>query len=358
MPEPDPLAVIAEEQPEVGEERVRQAVREQYGLEASLRPLVSERDQNFLLETAAGPRYVLKIANTAEDPVVTDFQIQALLHIERAVDEHGIPIAAPRVLLTQDGSTHFILETETGHYIARVVSFIEGIPLGERVPSPALARDMGRFLAHLGRALVDFSHPGSGHSLLWDVQHALRLRPLIAHVPDPEAAHAVSAALDDSERFAAPQLASLRRQVIHSDFNPDNVVIESADPDKVAGVIDFGDMLEAPLVADVAIGASYVRTKAGDPLALMAEFVAAYHDVTPLTKAEIDILFELIQVRLSASVVILDWRASLRGDDDPYLQKTVVDEASARNVLCRLRELPRENARRTFRQVCASVARG
>jgi Ser/Thr protein kinase RdoA (MazF antagonist) len=356
MPETDPLAVIAEVQPDVSEARARRAVREQYGLEASLRPLVSERDQNFLLQTADGPRYVLKIANAAEDPVVTDFQIEALLHIEHAVEEGSIPVAAPRVLLTRDGSTHFILETESGRHIARVVSFIDGVPLGERIPSPALARDMGSFLAHLGRALADFSHPGSGHSLLWDMQHALRLRPLIVHVPEVETADAVSAALDDFERFAAPELASLRRQVIHSDFNADNVVIESADPDKVAGVIDFGDMLEAPLVADVAIGASYVRTKTGDPLSLMAEFVAAYHRVTPLTRVEVDILFELIQARLSASVVILDWRASMRGDDDPYLQKMVNDEASARNVLCRLRELPRENARRTFREVCASVA--
>ena len=142
---------------------------------------------------------------------------------------------------------------------------------------------------------------------------------------------------------------------MHSDFNADNIVIEATDEDKVAGVIDFGDMLEAPLVADVAIGASYVRTTSGDPMSLMTEFVAAYHRVTPLAREELDILFELIKARLSASVVILDWRISLRGEGDPYLQKVVYDEVSARRVLGRLQEVPREHARRVFREVCAAV---
>jgi hydroxylysine kinase len=321
----------------------------------SVSPLVSERDQNFLLRTADGPRYVLKIANAAEDPVVTDFQIEALLHIERAIAADNIPIAAPRVLRTPSGEKHIVLETHEGSYITRIVSFIEGIPLAERTPSPALARDMGAFLAHLGRALTGFDHPGARHSLLWDLQKALELRSLIEHVPDGESAAAVSRALDDFERQAAPVLPSLRRQVVHSDFNADNIVIESANEDKVAGVIDFGDMLEAPLIADVAIGASYVRTTSGDPMSLMYEFVAAYHRVTPLSIDELDILFELIKARLSASVVILDWRVSLRGEDDPYLQKVVYDEVSARRVLRRLQEVPREHARRIFREICAAV---
>ncbi len=34
---------------------------EQYGIAASASPLPSERDQNFLLKTAAGERFVLKM---------------------------------------------------------------------------------------------------------------------------------------------------------------------------------------------------------------------------------------------------------------------------------------------------------
>lgn len=356
MVQQDPLAVIAQVQPRISDDLAIATVKARYGLDVTVSSLVSERDQNFLLRTSDGSRYVLKIANAAEDPAVTDFQIKALLHIGRVVAEQGIPVATPEILMTTDGEDQFVLETTEGNCVSRVVSFIEGVPLGERIASPKLARNMGVFLANLGRALKGFSHPGSGHSLLWDVQEALRLREIVQFVRDPEASAAVQAALDDFEQFVAPIMGSLRRQVIHSDFNPDNVVIETGDPDKVAGVIDFGDMLEGPLVADVAIGASYLRTVAGDPLVLMCEFLSAYQRVTPLTGDEIDVLFELIQARLSASVAILEWRASMRGDDDPYLRKMNDDEASAARVLCRLREIPRESVRRMFREVCASAS--
>ncbi|MGI9263049.1 MAG: phosphotransferase, partial [Woeseiaceae bacterium] len=121
------------------------------------------------------------------------------------------------------------------------------------------------------------------------------------------------------------------------------------------GVIDFGDMLEAPLIADVAIAASYLRPKDGDPLALMAEFVAGYATVTPLQPNEIKILFELIKARLCASIVILYWRASFRDPDDPYLGKLLNAESFAETFLARLNLIPRMNATQTFVQVCASA---
>lgn len=355
MADQDPLAVLARVQPGISDELAIETVKARYGLDVTVASLVSERDQNFLMRTSEGAKYVLKIANAAEDPAVTDFQIKALLHIERMVAEQGIPVTAPRILMTTEGEDQFVLETAAGNHVSRVVSFIEGSPLGERTASPLLARDMGAFLANLGLALREFTHPGSAHSLLWDLQEALRLREIVRFIRDSEATAAVEAALDDFEQFVSPELGGFRRQVIHSDFNADNVVTEAGNPDKVAGVIDFGDMLEGPLVADVAIGASYLRTVSGDPLMLMCEFLSAYHRVTRLTGDEIDVLFELIRARLCASVAILEWRASMRGDDDPYLQKTIDDESSAASVLCRLRDIPRESARRTFREVCASA---
>jgi Ser/Thr protein kinase RdoA (MazF antagonist) len=351
----DPLAVIAEAAPAFDAAEAVELLQEHYGLDATVSVLVSERDQNFRVRTGSGAAYVLKIANAAELAQVTDFQIQALLHVARVTRQNNIPINAPEVLLTVDGKTHINLESSGGTHVARVVSFLAGIPLAERIASPALARNMGAYLAHLGHALTGFSHPGSAQSLLWDMQQALNLRQLLEYVEDENIASATGDALDDFETFALPALAGMRSQIVHSDFNADNVLVEATDPDKVAGVIDFGDMLHAPLVADVAIGASYLRAPVGDPLRLIAEFVAGYHSVEPLEIAETDILLELIQARLCASITILDWRAAVRGADDPYLEKLVKGEASAGRFLCRLREIPRESARQLFRQVCASA---
>lgn len=351
----DPLAVIATEKPNFSDNEARGFIRAHYDLEVSVKRLLSERDQNFQLSTPDGQQLVLKIANSGEDPQVAEFHNAALLHLQTYAELHKSHVNAPQVRLTREGATHFIIESASEQYVARVVSFIAGIPLADRPPSARLCRNLGIFLANLGVALKEFSHPGSNHSLLWDMQQALSIRRLLQYVPNQPASRLLEATLNEFEDLALPLFPALRAQVIHSDLNPDNVLINPQDPDEVFGVIDFGDMVQAPLVVDVAIAASYLRELEGDPLAQIAEFVAGYHSVVSLTSAEIDILFTLIKTRLAVSVAILHWRAALAEENDPYLANALIAESSAEVFLQRLSEIPRDNATRTFRSVCASV---
>ena len=355
MHDTDPLAVIATDNPGFSDNEAIEFICTNYGLIVSVKPLLSERDQNFQLTAPDGQEYVLKVANSGENPQVADFHNRALLHLQTYAELHKSPVNAPRVLLTRDGATHFIIESANEQHIARVVSFVAGTPLADRLPSPRLCRNLGVFLANLGLALKDFSHPGSSHSLLWDMQQALGIRKLLQYVPNQSTGDLVEATLTEFEDLALPLFPTLRAQVIHNDLNPDNVLINPQDPDEAIGVIDFGDMLHAPLIVDVAIAASYLREMEGDPLAQIAEFLAGYHSVVSLTSAEIDILFTLIKTRLAASIVILRWRAALRAENDPYLANALQAESSAEVFLQRLCEIPRDNAIRTFRSVCASV---
>lgn len=350
------MAVLHERAPEFTEEEARAILRKHWGIDATTRSLVSERDQNFRTTTRDGDEYVLKIANAAEPEVVTDFQIKALVYIGERVRALSLPIRTPEVHLTADGHDRIHYERAGNTHVIRLVSFLPGTPLGDQLPAPGLARNMGIYLANLGLALDGFSHPGSGHSLLWDIQQALSLRDLVSYVRAPDVRVAVSAALDEFEADVIPVLPDLRRQVIHSDLNPDNVLLDSPGGGEVAGVIDFGDMLEAPLVADVAIAGSYLRTASGNPLAHVAELLSGFHATRPLSDDEVDVLFELVQARLCASIVILDWRAATREGDDPYLAERKDGVGSAELFLLSLREIPRAHARQVFRQVCASVS--
>ncbi|MDX1403983.1 MAG: phosphotransferase [Woeseiaceae bacterium] len=352
----DPFAVIETETPSFGETEVRQIVRAHYGLNVSLDPLLSERDQNFHMRCADGREFVLKIANAAEDPQATEFQVAALQHLEAYLAANESPVIVPRIVKTLSGESSITVESGSSQHVTRVITYLPGVPLGRTSPSDELCRDLGIHLAHLGRALRDFEHPGSGHGLLWDIQQALQLRRILDHVDDRKMRATVAATLDDFESCALPGLGSLRTQVIHSDLNPENVLIDTDDGSRVAGIIDFGDMLKAPLIVDVAVACSYLRTLDGNPLARIAEFLSAYHSVTPLELEEIDLLFDLIKTRLAATISILAWRASLRGADDAYLREAVASENSAADFLERIQELPRDHARQTFRQVCASQA--
>ncbi|MEQ8206086.1 MAG: phosphotransferase [Woeseia sp.] len=347
-----PLQVIACNPPRFSPEEARELAQNHYGLSAEPAMLVSERDQNFLLKGDDRGRWVLKIANADEDPVVTDFQIKALQHIAT----HGRDIAAPVLRPTLDGADSLVVERAGVRHTVRLVSYLQGKPLENGRLSAPLARAVGRTLAQLGQALQNFAHRGPAQTLLWDMKHALALRELLPMVSDLSMRAQLAACLDDFERYALPAFPALRSQVIHNDLNPGNILVNAERPDEVAGVIDFGDMQFSPLIVDVAVAAAYWRNDAGDPLALIAELVAGYHAVTPLNATETGLLYDLVCTRLATTVAILAWRTGKARESDDYLDAATVAESSAGPFLTRLRELPRDDVSRRLRQVCASVS--
>jgi Ser/Thr protein kinase RdoA (MazF antagonist) len=97
---PTSLQSIATPPPRFPAAVVNRIVSEQYGLRGELEQLVSERDQNFRLTTADDCKFVVKIANSSEPALITDFQIQALLHLQ----ERACKVAVPRIIRTQSGA--------------------------------------------------------------------------------------------------------------------------------------------------------------------------------------------------------------------------------------------------------------
>ncbi|TIW00779.1 MAG: hypothetical protein E5V77_09225, partial [Mesorhizobium sp.] len=74
-------------------------VLDRYGLSGEWHQLGGEREQNYRLVTAAGERFVVKIASLEEDEESLIFQAKALEHIEK-VDP---AIQVPRVRRTLEG---------------------------------------------------------------------------------------------------------------------------------------------------------------------------------------------------------------------------------------------------------------
>ena len=136
---------------------------------------------------------------------------------------------------------------------------------------------------------------------MWDLQQASAVRTKLAHIGDLSRRALAERFLDTFEIEARPRLADLRAQVIHNDLNPHNVLV-AADGNHLAGIIDFGDMVHAPLIADLAIAAAYQLAPAEHPLSAIADLVAGYDAVLPLHAAELDILFDLIATRMVLTV--------------------------------------------------------
>ncbi len=304
--------------PDFTAEQAQRMASEYFGIDAVAEPLVSERDQNFRLRGQDGRKFVLKIANPAESASVLGFQSGALEHAGACDPD----LALPRLVRSLDDKIVRTHEQDGTAYLLRVVTYLEGSPLSERGhgnTSPALRRDMGRFLARLNRAMQGYFHPAAAHDLLWDIKRALEIRAHLHHVAEPRHRALIEKALDYFEQHIHPRLPTLRAQVIHNDMNPANVIVSKDDPDQIAGMIDFGDMLQGPLVADLAVAAAYQVFRVADPVAAVCDMLSAYQAVNPLAEEEIVLLPGLIAGRIAMSATISQWRAGEHPENREYI---------------------------------------
>ena len=314
--------VLTDLSPALDLDWVRALAQEHYGLTGAPAALTGERDRNFRLPSAdGGGNCMLKISHPAESPQVADFQTQAQLHLAQA--DPGLPVQ--RIVPTRDGAPSFLADPGDGRpRVVRLFSYLPGLPLPEAPRSAPQRANLARTLARLDLALRGFTHPAGALALPWDIQRADSVRGLLVHIDDAERRALAKRALDRFEHLAKPVLPQLRAQPIHNDFNIYNVLVDPADTDRIAGVLDFGDMVHAPLIDDLAVAAAYqlgtgqLGTESS-PLAEIVPFVAAYNAVLPLQRAEIDVLFTLMTARLVMVVAISGWRAARQPDNAAYV---------------------------------------
>jgi len=309
--------VLSEGSPALDIGWVRALAQDHYGLSGELVALTGERDRNYRLQSAVdGARFMLKVSHPAESALVADFQTQALVHIATA--DPGLPVQ--RIVPTVNGAPSFVAHPGDGlPRVVRLFSYLPGLPMPEAPRTAAQREHLARTLARLDLALQGFTHPAGALELPWDIQRADAVRGLLGHIADPQRRALAAQALDRFERDVKPVLPRLRAQPIHNDFNIYNVLVDPADTDRIAGVLDFGDMVHAPLIDDLAVAASYQLGTEGDPLAEIVPFVAAYHAVLPLQRAEVDLLFTLMTARLVMVVAISGWRAARYPENAAYL---------------------------------------
>lgn len=294
MPSPRPVSTT----------RAESLALEQFGIQGQAQRLTGERDENFWIRTRVGPGYVLKVANVAESPEITDLQIAALQHVERV--DPSLPCA--RVLRGKDGRTQARFRDENGATRTVVLySYLPGKPLLHARRSPPQRKACGRLLARLAHALRDFEHPASRRALVWDLRRLPELQGLLQEIPGLLEAEFISGFLADFAAQISPRLATLRSQFVHNDFNSRNLIVDPADESRVVGVIDFGDSVHTALVADVAVGAIGQLAAPETANESIREFVRAYCEVEPLSSEELAILPRLIAGRIVQNVVMTSW---------------------------------------------------
>ena len=337
----------------VTSEDALRVAREVWGLDTTeSHPLAGERDENFLLGSGTG-RWVLKVA--PDDAREDELRLETLAL--QWLSAHGRDLPVPRLEPTSDGELLATISLDgTRTRFARLSAHLPGRILADVRPrTPELLGNVGRVLGRLDRALAGFA-PGAGRAadFQWDLRNAGRVIERGLCVVDGGRSRLLEPVLQIFVRDVAPALADLPHGVVHADANDHNLLVgppptnPPGPPVQVTGVIDFGDLMEAPRVTEPAVAAAYALLGTRDPVHAAAAVVSGYHAECPLCDAELDALWGLVLARLGVSVSISAARTT-SDRDDAYLR---VSEAPAWNALERLSSVHPRFATAVLRDAC------
>jgi len=323
-------------------DQAERIAREKYGLDGRAEWLWGEKDSNYRLTLADGTEYLLKILNPAENPAMTSMHSQALLHVE--AEDPGIPIQ--RIIRTRNGEADFrMTDDEGGTRGVRMVTFVPGVSQKSQPHSAIQRYRVGVLLGRMQKALQGFTHEAAGHRITWDMSHAAGLRELLS-IFDSEAQRArLQRTMDDFENLVVPRMAALPAQVVHNDFNMENILVSKDNPDEISGIIDFGDMVHAPVLFDVAVGAAYQMGDAEDPVEAMCDFLKGYATQKTLSAHELELLYPAVETRMLMRLAIQEWQARLfpeyrerytRNSPTVWAQFARLDAISKNDIVARL----------------------
>jgi 4-aminobutyrate aminotransferase-like enzyme/Ser/Thr protein kinase RdoA (MazF antagonist) len=310
--------------------------------------LPSERDQNFRITAADGEAFVLKIANATEPREILEFQNAALEHL--AGEQPSL--AVPRVRRSAGGDPIVRVTGPGGRrHLVRMLAWVPGDVLANVNPhTEALLESLGRRVGGVNRGFEGFSHGAMRRPFHWNLTGTAWITRELGRFEDPGHRGLVERVLARFAGHVAPRLDSLRQQVIHNDWNDYNVVVAplEAAAREVVGVVDFGDMVWSPVVADLAVACTYVMLGKPDPIGAGAAVVRGFHSMLPLEDGEREVLLDLIRSRLAISVTMAACQ-SAAAPDNAYLR---ISQAQAWSLLERLDAVAPSWAAAAFRHAC------
>ena len=288
-----------------------------YGLKGELVRIPTEKDETFRLQNGDGS-YLVKLSPADEDPMIVQLQTACMEHLERTAPE--LPIQ--RMVRNLDGGAEVYVPTSRGPFdrVLRVMHFMPGQMLAHDTPSAAQLRSVGASLARLDNALRDFDHPRADRRLLWDLKHFHRMRPLLDYVDDPARRSLAEAIFDRFDERVVPLLDTLSSQVIHGDFSPFNILVNSSSADYVSGIIDFGDAVRTPVIFDLSVTmANLLGANPDRPWERALGVLEGYQNLRPLPVQELEALMASAPARLLLRALITQWRATQLPERRDYL---------------------------------------
>lgn len=290
----------------ISADNVAQLLEEHYSIRGNIKPLSAERDCNFHISPSIGGErdVVLKVYPSSIPDAEADMLASVLTFVKSA--EPSFPV--PELVRSRAARGHVTFLDDHGHNrLAIVYSYLAGTPLFAVERTEQQASQCGKLAGQLTQILSTFAHPFMHRDLIWDLRRLPRLRGLITEIDDLPFPEFVHHFLDMFDNDIAGRLDAAPRQFVHNDLNARNIIVDARSPERVVGIIDFGDAVHTARIADVAVGVIGQITDLSSAESMMDIFVDGYRSVHPLTAAEVELLPALVAGRIVQNIVMTAW---------------------------------------------------
>lgn len=277
------------------ESDIKKIVSTLYGLRAEkITRLDGYDNENYRIGTSSGD-FVLKIyPETYESAEILENENEILIGLAR--EQPGL---YPVPQKTIEGK-FLVRSGRKEKRLIRLLSFLEGTCLGDSEYTPGMLYSFGQTLAGLDRFLQSYNNSAiRARRSAWDLQYFHLNQKKLALIENPADRKLVEYFFLQTEEFAAPFFAELRKSTIHGDANEWNVLAANG---RISGIIDFGDLCYTPLINELAIALAYASLFVREPVTDLLPLVRGYHEVLPLEEKELELLYYLIPLRLCISV--------------------------------------------------------
>ena len=289
-------------------EKAQELAANYFGIAGEVTLLPGERNPNFLV-TKGVQKYVLKI-HKADEVAQIELQEHVLAELS-GLSGFSVPKTIP-------GSEGKSLIALGDRQFARMLAWIPGELWSASETAESHKVALGRLIATVDHELasVDVTKYRSvlDRPFGWNALQVQSLAADVELIKDAELKNHVKLILDRMINSTLSKVIALPHQLIHNDANDNNVVVHNG---SVVGLIDFGDLIYAPRICGLAVCCAY-QLDSRDPVASIYAIVRGYHEVAPLSPAELEVLFDLICLRVATSVVMAH-RQLAADPDNEYL---------------------------------------
>ncbi|MEQ9425788.1 MAG: aminotransferase class III-fold pyridoxal phosphate-dependent enzyme [Cyclobacteriaceae bacterium] len=319
-----------------------QILLEHYDLTGELTKQKAYASHNYKVVSDKG-KFIFKIY---VNPKRTDL-VEAESEVLDALKVHDPMLQIPGTVKTKSGHYHVSMQADGHEIIARLLTYLEGKFIGDYdVVADELGTEVGRFLGRLDKAFSSIQNPViTSRRYEWNIQQLFLAEKRLFAIESAPDRNLVKYFILQYKENVQPIALDLRHSLIHNDGHEWNVL---TDGKTITGIIDFGDMVYAPIIQELGVSLAYAMMGEENPLPKATKKLAGYHEIIPLTKVEIECLYYFIAARLCISVIMSAYSKKLNPDNE-YL---TISEKPAWALLKKFLRLSHQKVTNEFLVAC------